>query len=155
MNRDFKRLIDSLEPSFRQLIEMEPVRIGNLQQNMPNMGIYLFSERDRYLYVGRSNRLRARLNEHCRNSSRHNSAPFAFRITREVMGRKKASYRTEGSRPQLEQDPEFREAFQRAKQRIRRMGIRFVEERNPLRQALLEMYVSIALHTPFNDFDTH
>lgn len=30
-----------------------------------------------------------------------------------------------------------------------------VEERDQLRQALLEIYVAVALETPFNDFDTH
>ncbi len=35
------------------------------------------------------------------------------------------------------------------------MDIRVVEETNPNRQALLEMYVSIALKTLHNDFDNH
>jgi hypothetical protein len=35
------------------------------------------------------------------------------------------------------------------------MGYRYVEEPNPTRQALLEMYCAIALGTPYNDFDTH
>ena len=52
-------------------------------------------------------------------------------------------------------DPEFVEAFVDAKQRISRMDVRYVEETHPLRQALLEMYVAVALNTPYNDFDTH
>jgi hypothetical protein len=43
----------------------------------------------------------------------------------------------------------------RAKQRVRAMNIRFVEEAVPLRQALLEIYVAVALQTPCNDFDTY
>ena len=35
------------------------------------------------------------------------------------------------------------------------MDIRFVEERNPLIQALLEIYAAVELQTPYNDFDTH
>jgi hypothetical protein len=35
------------------------------------------------------------------------------------------------------------------------MDVRYVEETDPLRQALLEIYVSIILKTPYNDFDTH
>jgi len=35
------------------------------------------------------------------------------------------------------------------------MDVRYVEETDPLRQALLEIYVSIVLKTPYNDFDTH
>jgi hypothetical protein len=52
-------------------------------------------------------------------------------------------------------EPIFAEAFTRAKARVRAMDLRFVEEENPLRQALLEIYVSIALGTKYNDFDTH
>ena len=35
------------------------------------------------------------------------------------------------------------------------MLVRYVEETDPLRQALLEIYVSIVLATPFNDFNMH
>lgn len=55
----------------------------------------------------------------------------------------------------LMSEPEFRMAFDVAKERIQKMEIRFVEECDPLRQALLEMYVSVVLQTPYNDFDTH
>jgi hypothetical protein len=33
--------------------------------------------------------------------------------------------------------------------------MRYVEETDPLRQALLEIYVSIVLATPYNDVNTH
>jgi hypothetical protein len=35
------------------------------------------------------------------------------------------------------------------------MDLRFVEESDPTRQALLEIYVAVTLKTPFNDFDNH
>ncbi len=35
------------------------------------------------------------------------------------------------------------------------MQVRYVEERDPLRQALLEIYVALVLKTPYNDFNTH
>jgi len=35
------------------------------------------------------------------------------------------------------------------------MDVRVVEESNPLRQALLEMYIAIVLNAPYNDFDNH
>ena len=35
------------------------------------------------------------------------------------------------------------------------MNVRVVEETDPFRQALLEMYVSVSLVTPHNDFDNH
>ncbi len=35
------------------------------------------------------------------------------------------------------------------------MDVRYVKESDPLRQALLEMYVAIALQTPHNSFENH
>ena len=35
------------------------------------------------------------------------------------------------------------------------MQVRYVEEIDPLRQALLEIYVAVVLKTPYNDFNTH
>ena len=58
-------------------------------------------------------------------------------------------------RAHLVQDPAFASAFTDAKARIRRMSVRFVQEDDQLRQALLEIYVHVALGTPFNDFATH
>jgi hypothetical protein len=84
-----------------------------------------------------------------------NSAPFAFRLARRTTGQTQASYETEGSRAELERNPVFLKAFTRAKERVRRMDIRFVEENDPLRQALLEIYAAVALCTPYNDFETH
>lgn len=52
-------------------------------------------------------------------------------------------------------NPEFVKAFDAAKARIRDMSLRFVEESDPIRQALLEIYTAVVLDTPYNDFDTH
>jgi hypothetical protein len=59
------------------------------------------------------------------------------------------------SRDALCADPEFAKAFLEAKRRVRQMEIRYVEERDPLRQTLLEIYVAVVLKTPYNDFETH
>jgi len=67
----------------------------------------------------------------------------------------KATYKFEGSRTALAQDAVFSEAFTHSKARLRAMTIRVVEEADPLRQALLEMYVAIALDAKYNDFDNH
>src|SRR5690606_20085333 len=103
----------------------------------------------------RTNSIRKRLQQHCRPGSKHNSAPFAFRLAREARGVLKATYKTEGSRANLVQDPAFAEAFISSKARLSAMQIRVVEESNPLRQALLEMYVAVSLDAPYNDFDNH
>jgi len=155
VNRGFKRFIDSLEPAFKQLVDMKPVRADALPPDTPRAGIYLFSERGRHLYVGRTNRLQARLLEHGRESSSHNSAPFAFRLARPATGRDKRRHQPSGSRADLERDPAFRKEFLRQKRRVRKMDVRYVEERNARRQALLEIYVAVVLKTPHNQFETH
>ena len=52
-------------------------------------------------------------------------------------------------------DPAFAAAFNAAKERIRAMEYRYVEEENQNKQALLEIYCAVVLETPYNDFGTH
>jgi len=52
-------------------------------------------------------------------------------------------------------DPVFLAAFQQAKARIAQMDVRYVEEADPIRQCLFEIYVAVTLGTPHNDFDNH
>ena len=65
-----------------------------------------------------------------------------------------ADYR-KGARERLLSNIDFMAAFQRAKERVRAMEFRAVEEVDQNRQALLEIYCAITLETPFNDFGTH
>jgi hypothetical protein len=65
------------------------------------------------------------------------------------------SHLPKGSRVALCAEPKFGAAFLQAKERVRAMDVRYVEETDPLRQVLLEVYVLIILKTPYNDFDTH
>jgi len=155
MDKRFASVIESLHPSFEKLVHMEPVTTGTLPRHMPKSGVYLFTEGKRHLYVGRSNRLRSRIRRHGAVSAKHNVAAFAFRIAREATGKTQATYKPEGSRKSLVQQPAFARAFSEAKARIRAMHVRYVEEPDQLRQALLEIYVAVVLATPFNDFDTH
>ena len=67
----------------------------------------------------------------------------------------KAPYAKAGSRDQLSKDPVFRPEFERGKPRVISIDIRFVEETDTVRQALLEIYAALALETTFNDFDSH
>lgn len=155
MNEAFRKHIETLEPACQRLLSMAPVSISTLPRSIPGAGVYLLSERGTPLYVGRSNRMRARLQEHCRPSSRHNAAPFAFRLAREATGRTRATYETKGSRVQLEHDTDFKAAFDFAKRRVRDMEVQYVEEGEPLRQGLLELYVALVCGARYNDFNTH
>ena len=151
----FRQYVESMQESFERLTGMEPVTIGTVPRDAPSECIYLFSEGARDLYVGRTRRLRRRLRDHSTPAAQHNQAAFAFRLAREMTGHLTAAYSTETSRVALSSDGEFAAAFVGAKRRIREMQLRYVEERDPLRQALLEIYVAVVLKTPYNDFSTH
>lgn len=155
MHPVFREHINALPPLVEELLAMRPVRPDDLPSTMPKAGVYLFSEGRKHLYVGRSNRIRGRIGRHCSEGSAWRGAAFAFRLAREATGNVKATYKTEGSRPHLMADPTFSAALRKAKARIRRMKLRFVEERDPCRQGLLEIYAAVALKAPYNDFNTH
>jgi predicted GIY-YIG superfamily endonuclease len=156
MDPAFIRYAESLHPSFERLVAMPPDTIPTLPSDAPRECVYLFSEQGKNLYVGRTRHLKQRLRQHSIPSSQHNQAVFAFRLAREATGRLEAAYSGEGRRAALATDDAvFAAAFKQAKARVRAMQIRYVEETDPLRQALLEIYASIVLATPYNDFNTH
>ncbi len=136
---------------------MLPVTIASLPKDAPLQGIYLFSEKGQFLYVGRTMRqsLRQRLRQHSIDSAQHNQAVFAFKIAREVTGHLHPGYTATDSRKARCADPQFAKAFLEAKRRIRVMELRYIDESDALRQTLLEICVAVALRTPYNDFDTH
>ena len=152
MDKKFAEFVDQLAPKYEQLMAMTPVRVDSLPTAMPRSGVYLFSEGDSHLYVGRTRRLRRRLIEH--SHLRMFDAPFAFRLARQAIGKEKASYTKADSRSALLADPAFREARSAACERIRQMDIRFVEMEEPVAQALLEIYVAVVTGAPHNDFKT-
>lgn len=154
MDARFREIIESLHPSYVKLMEAQPTS-GAPPKDKSN-GVYLFSEGDRHLYVGRAKNITNRYDWHCIPASDHNRASFAFKLAREATGHTKPSYQKgEFSRAGLMLNPEFLAAFTEAKARVRRMSFRYVSEPNATRQALLEAYVCIVLQTPYNDFDTH
>jgi len=154
MDSKFAALVEHLAPKLARLLARPAVSNGALPRTMPRSGIYLFTENGRHLYVGRSNDLRGRYRNHCGATER--GAPFAFLLAREATGRTRASYRTGAdSRAGLMLDPVFAAAFAAAKERIRAMEFRYVEETDQNRQALLEIYCAVVLDTPYNAFGTH
>jgi hypothetical protein len=72
MHESFLRYAKSLRPSFEHLIAMQPVTIPTLPRDAPSDCVYLFSENDRHLYVGRTTNLKNRLRQHSIPSAEHN-----------------------------------------------------------------------------------
>lgn len=156
MDERFREVVDSLHPAYEKLIAAEPITNAKFPNVRPKRAVYLFSEGNRPLYVGRTNNLRNRYGGHTRPSSKHYSAPFAFKLARQGTGKLEPAYTSgENSRNGLMLDREFAAAFSQAKERILRMDFRYVEESDPTRQALLEAYCCIVLQTPYNDFENH
>jgi hypothetical protein len=156
MDKTFAALVETLAPKLEQLLAMEPLAYGALPREMPKSGVYLFTENGRHLYVGRSNDLRGRYGRHCRPGATHRQAAFAFQLAREKTGQTTVSYRAdENSRNGLMLDPTFATAFTNAKERIKGMEYRYVEETDQNKQALLEIYCAVVLKTQYNDFGTH
>jgi len=151
MDKRFARLVNRLHPSFLKLKSCPPF---SGTKGMPKRGVYLFSERGRPSYVGRSNNIANRYRSH-RLGAGHNSASFAFILACKIYGRKKATYTTKGGRDDLMRKRKFRRAFAVAIRRIRAMKFRAVAEEDQTCQALLEVYCAVALKTQHNDFGTH
>jgi hypothetical protein len=149
MNMRFQELVETLEPGLQELMAVPSTRCSRLPKAMPEHGVYLFSEGGEHLFVGSTNGLRNRIRGHCAPSATHYSASFAFKLACESLGAICPDSRDFSSREELVRDPVFASAFLAAKIRIGRMDLRFVEESDPVRQSLLQIYVATALDTPY------
>ena len=144
--------MEGLEAKWQALIAMPPVIAAEIPNNTPVGGVYLFSEGSSHLYAGRTKRrIAIRIRNHFSTAP---DCPFAWLLARETTG-SKATYKSAGSRKALLEDVAFKAEYERAKQRIRRMTVRYVHEPEPVAQALLEVYVALASEARYNDFNTH
>jgi hypothetical protein len=144
MNPKFREAVESLHPKYEQLIAHKG---GN---DLPKNGVYIFHENGRPIYVGRSRNIPRRRKDHI--SDAPNKAALARLIACEQLGIERNYGK---GRDKYKSHPGFAAAFQIACNRVRAMEFRAVEECDPTRQALLEIYCAIAAHAPFNDFDVH
>lgn len=127
-------------------------------QAVPECGVYVFYEAQTALYVGRSDRMRERIQEHGRDGSKHSSASFAFLLATDEARRQGIDCGL--PRAVLEQHADFVPVFRRAKARVRKMKVRVVETSNDIEQAIFEIYAALSLQTTreqggYNDFENH
>ena len=126
---------------------------------IPEKGIYVFYESGKPLYIGRSDRMRARILEHGRPSSLHNSATFAFLLAME-MATCKGIDRTGITRDDLQTADDFKPLYDQAKERVRNMQVKVVEIDGTVEQSVFEVYAALHLkttrdHGGYNDFENH
>ena len=154
--QDFTDTIRTINSTFRQLREMDdPFRVDQVPSPVPTglAGVYSLSDADRTLYVGRTRNLRDRLSAH--RSSAVRRATLAVKMAR-LHSNLPANYRPNRSAPYLhENDSRFRAEFDKARERIRGLQVRYVVERDAVRRALLEIYAAIQLDTVASDATTH
>ena len=153
MNEEWNLLIKQLPKLLNQLTS-QPLRPTDDRGVLPKKGVYVFYEKDKAIYVGRSNRLKSRIQQHGRQSSMHNSASLAFRMAKEEMARLH-DIPKDITRKELEEAPGFDMLFFNARLRVAQMKIRVIGINDQVTQALFEIYAALALNTKYNDFSTH
>jgi len=153
MNKMFADYIAALPLLTDRLRASKPLTAEQIAR-LRSSGVYSFSEDGRVLYIGRTRNFRDRHKSHCHEKSGENKAAFAFRLARASSGRLKPSYKKEGSRKDLMEDPDFVQAFSAAKKQIEKMEVRFIEVLDPIQQHLLELYASLEFASSHNNFET-
>jgi hypothetical protein len=86
MDAKFASHVEALRPQLVRLLAMQPVTPVSLPTKMFKRGVYLLSDGEQHLYVGRSNDIKKRIDRHSRPGATHRMAAFAFRLAREATG---------------------------------------------------------------------
>jgi len=88
---EFAIAISDVDKKYSILLASTKYQMGDLPKDMPLAGIYLLSEDGKALYVGRSNKLRNRLQYHTRNT--HNQATLHFSSPAKKLAKQKPRIR--------------------------------------------------------------
>lgn len=146
-------LTDGFDGTLRSSCEGHIYRCGERPAPPQEPGVYLFAEGPEVLHVGRTRNLQARRRNHTGPGNGRNTASFAFRLA--IHDAQSDSVPLVGSRAEVEADPTFAEYFKAAKDRVRGMDFRCVVVAEAARQAMFEVFASVALGSPHNDWETH
>lgn len=118
-------------------------------------GAYVYLEGGFPIYVGISQKVVTRLNQHVKGKT-HYDASLAYRMAkRELFGTDEVN----GSNNQRQQnmdDKTFQAAFEEAKCRIAGFAVAVVDIENPIERYLFEVYAAMEMGTgEYNSFETH
>jgi len=146
---EFAERIGRIPGLFEKLNEATPQPFSSA--GLPSKpAVYAFVEDQKILHIGRTGNLKRRIQSHVRPD--HHSATFAFKLAREGQP---PTYKKEGSRGVLQQDPEFMQCFTRQIQRLKEMQVKYILVDDPIDQYLLELYAFMSSSLPLDEFDTH
>lgn len=149
---EFHSAVGRMPELFALLMSSEPQQMMARPSWKSLHAIYVFYNADgQPCHTGRTRNLQARIRSHTANS--HHAASLAFKNARHVLNRPR-TYRPEGSRAKLMEDPVFRSEFDRQRGAISQMTIRYVEIKCPIEQYLFEIYVALRLETSLTEFST-
>ena len=152
MDPAFQKIIEQMEPLLKELQNGSAQTIEGGLRGLPRKGIYAFYEKGKAIYIGRSNRIRDRIREHGAESSRHESATFAFKLMLEEVG-EQGGHASQLSRQDLQK--KYEDNYKGQRQRIREMEVRTVAIEDQKVQAVFEIYAILALGTTkYNSFHT-
>ena len=126
----------------------KPVQEADIPDKLA--GIYVFYEGGKPLRVGTSRNLRQRIKQHYGSS--HRSAAFAKSLARKKLKVPGGTRPGEGWKSQLDKFPKLRDEFQKARKRVRKMSVVWLEVPDADCRYLLEFYAAKELRTPHNDF---
>ena len=124
-----------------------PVREAKLPKSA---GVYVFYEANTPQRVGTTKNLCQRVKQHHGPSLR--SAAFAKRLARCATGIRGGTRPGEGWKTQACENPQLGAEFEKARERIRNMQVRWVEVPDADCRYLLEFYAAKELGTPHNDY---
>lgn len=167
---DFEAMIAWLPEMLEELVNSEVY--GDAHRPPSGLvGLYLFSEEGRDLYVGRTGvtarsregrtkqrtGFRERYRNHTVPSSPPSSAPFANRLLGELLAERGLLLPPKWWPGRQGEHRVIGDAFEEAKARVRQMEFRIVEfddDSSGVRSTVAETYVHACLKTPYNNFLT-
>ncbi|MBT9159736.1 MAG: hypothetical protein DDT26_00999 [Dehalococcoidia bacterium] len=148
----FHNAVDRMPLIFGQLTACELLDMKPLARWKEMPAVYVFYDADgQPCHTGRTRNLQARVRAHIANN--HNAASLAFKRSRDALNRV-ATYRPEGSRTSLMKDPIFKAEFDRQRESIGQMKLRYVKIECPIEQYLFELYAALRLDTSLTEFTT-
>lgn len=118
-------------------------------------GIYVFYKGDDPIYVGRSDKIKERVQLHTRPGSHRGSATFAFFLAKKDYLEKYKEIKL--NMAELEKDKKFIPFFKDQKKYLSDCKFKVLEENNDVLQTMLEPYIAYELGTypKFNTFKNH
>ncbi len=153
MSETFDKIVAQMEPLLKTLLSEPPLDRAELR-NIPKRGIYVLHEGGEPIYVGRSNNIPQRLRQHGNDSSRNESATFAYKLSLDATG-DPGGHTPGKTRKTRERDPEFAEEYQKQRKRVSNMLVRVAGIEDQATQSVFEIYAILVLGTErYNKFHT-